>query len=76
MKILFDFKCKSCGKTEEKLVEPTVWDMDCSCGGRARRIIGTPTIALEGITGAFPGAHSRWAKIREDKARIARKRQG
>ncbi len=33
------------------------------------KIIGMPRVALEGITGAFPGAHDRWATIREANAR-------
>jgi hypothetical protein len=33
------------------------------------RDISTPTVSLEGITGAFPGAHDKWARIREQKFR-------
>ena len=44
------------------------------CGGRAVQQMGMPTVRLEGITGAFPGAHHKWAQIREDNARIKAKR--
>ena len=41
----------------------------CACGGSMIRVIGMPNIQLEGITGAFPGAHERWARVREEKPR-------
>ena len=31
--------------------------------------LGAPRAKLEGITGSFPGAHDRWARIREEKHR-------
>jgi hypothetical protein len=37
-------------------------------------MIGTPSVKLEGITGDFPDAHTKWAKIREDNKRIKDKR--
>lgn len=69
MRVLNDFVCISCGHSEEKLTD--VDQVMCpECGGDATRMMGAPTVRLEGITGAFPGAHHRWAKIREDNARI------
>jgi len=38
------------------------------------RVIGMPNIQLEGITGAFPGAHERWARVREEKAAIHKRK--
>lgn len=70
MKLLRDFHCESCGKTQERFIDTSISTIECDCGAIATRIIGMPTISLEGITGAFPGAHDRWARIREDKARI------
>jgi len=40
------------------------------CGCDAVQLMGMPTVRLEGLTGAFPGAHHKWAQIREDNARI------
>lgn len=74
-KILRDFKCDSCGSEQERFVDTNLTELQCDCGGLSYRVIGMPTVKLEGITGDFPGAHSRWAKIREDNARIKARRQ-
>lgn len=74
-KILRDFKCDSCGSEQERFVDTNLTELQCDCGGLSYRAIGMPTVKLEGITGDFPGAHSRWAKIREDNARIKARRQ-
>jgi len=55
----------------ERFIEPETNEVRCpKCGGVAIRIIGMPRVSLEGITGDFPGAADRWARIREDNARI------
>jgi hypothetical protein len=73
MRQLIDLVCDKCGEQTERFISTTT--VPCHCGGTARKIIGMPRVVLEGITGAFPGAHERWAKIREDNARQkARKR--
>jgi putative FmdB family regulatory protein len=61
MKILFDFECKDCG-VFDKLIEYTI-TTDCpTCGKESKKLISTPTIKLEGISGDFPDAHAKWAK--------------
>lgn len=70
MKMLRDYLCKSCGAVTEKYIDTTITEIDCSCGDKAHRVIGMPSVRLEGISGAFPGAHHKWAQIREDNARI------
>jgi hypothetical protein len=71
MKILSDFECSACNHTQERLVEPDVRVLTCPiCLSKSYRLIATPTVRLEGITGAFPGAHDHWAKIREDHAKV------
>ena len=61
MKILFDFECKDCG-VFEKIIKYTP-TTDCpTCGKESRKLISTPTIKLEGISGDFPDAHAKWAK--------------
>ena len=69
MKLLRDFHCDFCGETSEKYIDSETRQTTCACGETANRVIGMPRVALEGITGAFPGAHSRWADIREANAR-------
>ena len=44
------------------------------CQGKAVQLMAMPTVRLEGITGAFPGAHEKWARVREENARIKAKR--
>ncbi len=74
MKLMRDFRCDKCDLDEERFVDTTITQYPCTCGGMMTRMIGMPTVKLEGITGAFPGAHDRWARIREDNARIKAKR--
>ena len=69
MKLLRDFECPDCGKVVERFIDAEVTHVDCECGHVAYRVIGMPMVQLEGITGAFPGAHDRWARIREEKFR-------
>ena len=70
MRQMFDFCCGDCGKVFERLVDSEHRTVECECSGTATRLMGMPTVRLEGITGAFPGAAERWARIREDNARI------
>jgi hypothetical protein len=39
----------------------------------AIRIISTPMISLEGITGAFPGASDKWVRNRAEKLKQEQK---
>jgi hypothetical protein len=73
-KLLREFKCPTCGEISERFLDTSVEKVECSCGSMAVRQIGMPTVSLEGISGAFPGAHDKWARIREDNARIKAKR--
>jgi putative FmdB family regulatory protein len=69
MRQMFDFSCKDCGDVMERLVNTSVRDIECECGGKATRIMSMPTVKLDGISGDFPGAYNRWASIREERAR-------
>ncbi len=75
MKRLRDFRCDRCGSEREELVEAETLQVECSCGQMMDRQIGMPRIGLEGISGAFPSAADRWANVREQKARIAQKKE-
>lgn len=71
MRILNDFCCGECGAITERLVDSEYKTIECpECGSNATLLQAMPTVRLEGITGAFPGAHDKWARIREDNARI------
>jgi len=69
MKIIRDFKCGACEKVTERFIDAEVIEIDCECGGQANKMIGIPTIKLEGITGAFPSAYHKWADDREKRAK-------
>lgn len=74
MRILNDFICSACGIVTEKLADSEYRTIECpECHGDAVILQAMPTVRLEGITGAFPGAADRWARIREDNARIKAK---
>ena len=71
MRTLRDFICGDCGQCVEKLVDVQFHSVECpDCQGTAMQQMGMPTVRLEGITGSFPGAVEKWARIREDNARI------
>lgn len=69
MKIMRDFKCQVCHKVTERFIDSEVMEISCECGGEARKVIGLPTVKLEGISGDFPGAYHKWADVREKRAR-------
>ena len=74
MRTIRDFLCGTCGQLTEKLVDSDYHSIECpECHGDAIEQMSMPTVRLEGITGAFPGAHEKWARIREDNARIKAK---
>ena len=71
MRTIRDFLCGTCGQVSEKLVDSDYKTIECpECHGDAIEQMSMPTVRLEGITGSFPGAADRWARIREDNARI------
>lgn len=75
MKTLRDFVCDRCGASREALVEGTVTQITCDCGQMMDRIIGMPKISLEGVSGDFPSAADRWARVREDRHKGLAKRR-
>lgn len=71
---LRDFQCTKCDKLFERFIDTNAEYVECDCGGVAYRIIGMPTVKLDGTDPGFPGAYEKWAKVREDNARIKSKR--
>jgi len=73
MKRIFEFQC-SAGHITESFVDDSVRSAPCKeCGEDAIRIVSAGTVKLEGITGAFPGAYSRWERVRAEKIKQERK---
>lgn len=73
MKVFFDFACSE-GHVHEAFVELGTKTTTCPvCGKLAGKLISTPTVKLEGVTGAFPGAASRWEQVRAEKLKQERK---
>lgn len=62
MKKLFDFKCRSCKENFEEYTEYKQVSTCPTCGSEADKLISTPRISLEGISGSFPGAALAWEK--------------
>ena len=70
---LYEHKCSK-GHITEALVDYEATEVLCECGEVATRIISTPRIALDGTNPNFVGAYDRWARVREEKAKIEAKR--
>lgn len=67
----FDFQCSE-GHQQEYFVHSGVEHVECKvCGERAYRLISTPNIKLDGITGAFPTAMDKWARNHKQAAAVA-----
>lgn len=67
MRRIFEFMCPQ-GHVEEKFIEDSCRESVCTvCGEASTRIVSTPRVKLEGITGAFPGAYDRWERVRAEK---------
>jgi hypothetical protein len=72
-KRIFEFTCVK-GHTTDKYIDESEKVIVCPhCGNDASRIISTPTISLEGITGHFPGAAAKWEQRRESHIKWERK---
>lgn len=71
MRTMRDFRCTACGTVTERFIDTQACTIECpECNGEATQMMSMPTVRLEGITGSFPGAAEKWARIREDNARI------
>ena len=74
MRKIFEFLCGD-AHLSERLVDEEVRILPClTCGKEAHRIVSAPRAKLEGITGAFPGAYDRWARVRAEKLAQERKK--
>ena len=73
MKRIFEFLCDNDHLTEQFIDENVRTAICRECNTSAMRIISTPRINLEGITGAFPGAADKWVKKRAEKLKQEQK---
>jgi hypothetical protein len=70
---MFDFECKNSHITES-FVDVDIKEVQCSeCGEMATRMISTPTISLDPVSGLYPSATSKWNKMRAEKLALERK---
>lgn len=73
MKRIYEFRCAQ-QHTSEHYIDESIRTTSCKeCGEEAIRIISTPMISLEGITGAFPGASDKWVRNRAEKLKQEQK---
>lgn len=61
MRQLFEFQCKECTDVFTRFIEYTKVTTCPLCGSEANKLISTPSISLEGISGSFPSASEAWA---------------
>ena len=74
MRRFFDFKCCS-GHVHEHYVNSDVREVGCpTCGKTSVRLISKPRIALDGISGDFPGESMKWERQRAEKQAQERSR--
>ncbi len=67
MRRIFEFLCSE-GHVTEQYTDELSREAPCSaCGKASKRIVSTPRVKLEGITGDFPGAYDRWERVRAEK---------
>ena len=69
MKKLFEFQCRDCKESFEEYTEYKQVSQCPMCGAEADKLISTPRIALEGISGSFPGAALAWEKKHKQSAK-------
>ena len=66
-KRMFDFECNN-GHMHEALEDSEVRQRPCKvCGETAERLISTPSISLDGCSGAFPGESMKWERQRAER---------
>ena len=77
MRVLNDYYCIACGRTEELLVDNTITEVACpGCGESATKVRAVPNFQLPGNDPhGFPTAHDKWVKKREEKMALERKQE-
>jgi len=71
LKLLRDFLCEHCGTEKERYIDSDITQIVCDeCGNTAIRLIGMPTVALDGTDPGFPGAFEKWADKRAQRTSV------
>ena len=76
MRTLRDYRCGACGAVTEHLVSGNApGTRSCvECGATAFLQLSAPRSRLEGISGSFPTAYDRWARVHVEAAKVGAKR--
>lgn len=73
MRLLRDFKCDE-GHVNERFIDSEVNEVPCEkCNKTAIRVLNVGTILLDGTDPSLPGAYDKWARVREQRARQAKR---
>ena len=73
MKRIYDFKCPD-GHYAERFVEESVYLDTCEiCNQETARVVSCAPPMLDPISGDYPTATMKWAKMRQDKIKAERK---
>lgn len=75
MRVYRDFKCIECEEVTERYIDNMETQIDCPvCKGTAYKMLSAPRSWLDGTDPTLPGAYDKWARTREQNARIKGKR--
>lgn len=66
----FDFKCTN-EHLSERFVSSETLEVKCECGEVAHRVVSKPNFKLDGVTGNFPTAADKWARVHKEAAVVA-----
>jgi putative FmdB family regulatory protein len=73
--MFYEYKCEEHGVFEEvrSMAERDKLTECPKCGQASKRIISTGTIQLEGISGHFPDAAEKWARMHENHGNLKKR---
>ena len=80
MRRMREFHCAFCGSSREALHEDGTLGPECTgpygehYPRPMRPLISAPRFRLEGITGDYPSAADKWARVHQEAAKTAAKR--
>ena len=75
MKVFRDFKCSECGEITEKYIDNMECEIECpACKAIAYKQLSAPRSWLDGTDPSLPGAYDKWARTREQNAKVKAQR--
>lgn len=66
---VFEYQCPIHGRFEKFETNPAAAHACPNCGSESARALSAPRSQLEGVTGAFPTAADKWARLHEQAGR-------